>query len=51
MIKKLAFENTPQAHLLSRERERLDASEANAAVLVHQLATHQRLTGSEWRTR
>jgi hypothetical protein len=33
--------------VLSREREGRDASEANAAVLTHQLATHEPLTDAE----
>lgn len=40
-------EDTLLNRVLNREREGRDASEANAAVLTHQLATHEPLTEAE----
>jgi aminoglycoside phosphotransferase family enzyme/gluconate kinase len=42
-----ASEETLLNRIATRERQGHDASEANAAVLTHQLATHEPLTGQE----
>ena len=42
-----AAEETLLNRITTRERQGHDASEANAAVLTHQLATHEPLTSQE----